>query len=114
MDRPGNTNIAVASMVTAYARLMLYNAMEKIESESPGRVLYFDTDSIIFKHDTSKDWSLPNIANFLGEMTDEIADEYGSQAKMYRFASCGPKNYAYCVRLPDGTDKVIYMNIYKL
>ena len=40
-----NTNVAVASFVTCHARLHLYEELEKIGE----RVLYFDTDSIIFK-----------------------------------------------------------------
>jgi hypothetical protein len=45
-----NTSVAIASMVTANARLKLYDKIEKIENSAPGRVLYFDADSIISIH----------------------------------------------------------------
>ena len=44
---PGfNTNIAIAVFTTAYARLHLWQFLKRLER----RVLYFDTDSIIFVH----------------------------------------------------------------
>ena len=41
--RVGNTSVAIAAFVTAYARLKLYEELEKIEASSEGSVLYFDT-----------------------------------------------------------------------
>lgn len=69
-DRTGNTSPAIASFVTSYARLKLYNAMEEIEKKDKGRVLYFDTDSIIFRHKDGQ--YLPELGDFLGEFTDEV------------------------------------------
>ena len=103
-DRPGNTSVAIASMVTAYARLKLLRELEKIESSSPGRVLYFDTDSVIYVDKRSEDWYNPKLGNFLGEMTDEVAKDYGVGAYICEFASGGPKNYAYKVRKADGSE----------
>jgi hypothetical protein len=101
MAKPGNTSVALAAFVTSYARLKLYEEMEKIEESSPGSVLYMDTDSIVFVH--KGDNYKPTVANFLGEMTDEITEEYGLGARMTEFYSCGPKTYSYKVLKPDGS-----------
>jgi hypothetical protein len=104
--RSGNTSVAISSMVTAYARLKLYDEMEKIESSSPGRVLYFDTDSIIFSYRESERWYVPPLNNFLGDMTDEVWENFKTDgAFMNKFASCGPKNYGYSVKFPNGSEK---------
>lgn len=102
---PGNTSIAVAACVTAYARLELYREIESIEASRPGRVLYFDTDSIIFSslpHEYR-----PHTGNFLGQMTDEIEKDYGPGSKIVAFVSGGPKNYGYQVRVPSGELKTV-------
>lgn len=39
------TNVFLAAFTTCYARLKLYEVLEQLQE----RVLYFDTDSIIFK-----------------------------------------------------------------
>ena len=87
-------------MVTGYARMKLYSILDKIESASPGRVLYFDTDSVIFVDKATENWYVPPVGDFLGDMTDEIEKDYGSNAYICRFASCGPKNYGYQVVVP--------------
>lgn len=103
-DNPRNTSVAIASMVTAYARLNLLKELENIEESRKGRVLYFDTDSILYIDDVTKNWYNPHLGNFLGEMTDEIAKDYGDGAYISEFASGGPKNYAYKVLKQDGTE----------
>ena len=40
------------------------------------------------------------IGSFLGEMTNELEDDYGPGAYISRFASGGPKNYGYEVTIP--------------
>ncbi|XP_054158248.1 uncharacterized protein LOC128956547 [Oppia nitens] len=104
LSKPGNTSVALAAMVTAYARLHLYSILHSIESEADGRVLYFDTDSVIFKHNASQNWSVPTVGNFLGQLTDEIEKDFGSEAYIKEFVSCGPKNYGYKVVLPNGNE----------
>ncbi|XP_054168383.1 uncharacterized protein LOC128965664 [Oppia nitens] len=99
----GNTSIALGSMVTANARIHLYKELDKIENSSAGRVKYFDTDSVIYKHDVTKNWYDPITGDFLGDMSDEIEKDYGANAYIDSFASCGPKNYGYRVRLANGT-----------
>ena len=89
MSNPGKTNIAVASFVTAYARLELFRLIERIESVREGRVLYFDTDSVVFIEQDGD----PEIkcGDYLGELTDEIPEGHICDT----FVSLGPKNYGY-------------------
>ena len=78
------TNVAVAAFVTAQGRLHLYNEIEKLDK----RVLYCDTDSIIFISRPGE--YEPELGNYLGQFTNEIEDGY-----IEEFVSAGPKNYAY-------------------
>lgn len=95
-------NIAVPAFVTSYARMKLYELIDEIESVRAGRVLYFDTDSVIFVERDSD----PKIqtGDFLGELTDELQG-YGPGARCTKFSSCGPKNYGYEITMPDGQTK---------
>jgi hypothetical protein len=98
-----NTSVAIASFVTCYARLKLLDELEKIENSSPGSVLYFDTDSIVFVSKQEK--YCPPVGMYLGDMTDEITQKYGVGAEMTEFYCTGPKSYCFKVTLPDGTEK---------
>ena len=102
MANAGNTSVAIAAFVTAYARIELYDQLHKIEESLPGSVLYFDTDSIVF---VSKPESYsPFLGGFLGQMTDEIEGEFGSAPypTMTEFFTIGPKTYSYRVRTGVG------------
>ena len=85
MTPSDKTNVVIAAFTTAQARLKLYSVLERIQQ----RVLYFDTDSIIF---TSKpgEW-VPPLGDYLGELTNELDDD----DYITTFVSGGPKNYAY-------------------
>ena len=85
------TNIFNAAYTTAQARMKLYSYLEKLDR----RVLYFDTDSVIYIHQEYA-WN-PPIGNFLGDMTDELEKPYGPGSYIVEFVSGGPKNYAFCV-----------------
>lgn len=94
---PLNTvNVAVAAYTTAGARLQLYKYLDFLQK----RVIYFDTDSVIFSQ-KSDEPTLP-LGDFLGDLTDEL-QEYGRGAFINEFVSGGPKNYAYCVRVPNSS-----------
>jgi hypothetical protein len=55
------------------------------------RILYFDTDSIIF---VSKEGEYePELGDFLGQFTNEIDKSEGNFIE--EFVSAGPKNYSY-------------------
>lgn len=65
VEQDTSTNIFLAAFTTAWARLKLYEEMDKL-----GRsVLYHDTDSIIYASNGIND---PPLGNFLGEFTDEL------------------------------------------
>ncbi|GIY64707.1 probable DNA polymerase [Caerostris extrusa] len=78
-----STNIFIAAFTTAWARLKLYQEMDKLGEN----VLYHDTDSIIYASDGMND---PPLGNFLGEFTDELEGD-----EITTFVSGGPKNYGY-------------------
>jgi hypothetical protein len=83
-------NVAVASFVTAQARLKLYSYLEQLED----RVLYYDTDSVFYiSRDTDTDI---DTGQFIGDMTDELED-FGPGSYITHFVRGGPKNYAYKV-----------------
>ena len=60
-----STNIFLAAFTTAWARLKLFEQMDKLGDA----VLYHDTDSIIYASTGVND---PPIGRFLGEFTDEL------------------------------------------
>ena len=83
-----NTSIAIASFTTASARCRLYSALNTLDRQ----VLYFDTDSVVYKYNPNDPNSkaLQN-GDLLGEWTDELEG-----VKMIgTFVSGGPKNYSY-------------------
>ena len=84
-----NINIFIGAMTTAYARLMLYDLMDKLGE----RCIYSDTDSVIFVSKEG-DW-VPETGPFLGELTDEINGDSGGDDYIVEFVSGGPKCYAY-------------------
>ena len=86
-----NSNIFIACYTTAHARMELYSYLEALNE----RVLYFDTDSIIFTK-LPGEWE-PPVGDFLGQLTDEISP-LGEGCFISEFVSGGPKNYAYRVR----------------
>lgn len=81
---PKNTNIAIAAFTTAYARLRLYEALEILGD----KVLYMDTDSVIFVDDGT----VPLVCGpYLGDLTNEL----DGGEHIVEFTSTGPKSYAY-------------------
>ena len=84
-----NLNIFVACFTTCWARLRLYAALEPLMD----RVLYYDTDSIIFLQD--EDQVNPVLGDYLGDFTSELDnDDF-----IVEFVSAGPKNYGYQTKL---------------
>ena len=58
-------NVFIAAFTTAQARLKSYGALDTLQE----RVLYFDTDSVIFKTREGQE-TLP-LGRFLGEFTNK-------------------------------------------
>ena len=84
-----NLNIFVACFTTCWARLRLYAALEQLQE----RVLYYDTDSVIFLQDEGQ--PNPDLGNYLGDFTSELGDK----DHIVEFISGGPKNYGYQTKL---------------
>ena len=79
-----NRNVVIASFVTSYARLELLNVLHKLRD----KVLYYDTDSIIY---ISVDGNDIKTGNYLGDLTNELKNgEY-----IVSFCSTGPKSYSF-------------------
>ena len=93
-----NSNVTIAAFCTSWARLKLWSVMQKLGK----RVLYHDTDSIIF---SVKDGEyVPPLGTYLGQLTDELTcKELGCKKQgcsghwIEEFVSCGPKNYSFRV-----------------
>ena len=103
LAKNGSTSIATASFVTSYARIELLRVIDEVE-EIPGRLLYMDTDSIIFCHTDGE--PLPKTDDYLGCLADEISKDYGPNAKCTKFCSLGPKVYAMEI-WPENADEPI-------
>ena len=84
VEQNNKVNVVIAAFTTAYARLKLYDLLDLLQE----RVLYYDTDSVIYVHQPGK--SDPPLGNYLGDLTDELNGDY-----ITSFVSGGPKNYAY-------------------
>ena len=85
VEQNDKVNIVIASFTTAYARLKLYDLLDVLQE----RVLYYDTDSVIYVHEPGK--PDPPLGDYLGDLTDEL--DVGDY--ITTFISGGPKNYAY-------------------
>ena len=83
VDNSNNTNIYIACFTTRHARLMLYNKLDYLKE----KVLYFDTDSIIYVDDGTK---TVKTGDMLGDMTDELSGK-----GITNFVSTGPKSYSF-------------------
>ena len=102
------TNVVIAAFCTSWARLKLWEVMKRLGS----RVLYHDTDSIIYSTSPS-DTYYPPLGEYLGDLTDELAcKEVGCKVEnceghwIEEFVSCGPKNYTYKLNTGEITCKV--------
>tara|TARA_R110000823_G_scaffold195755_1_gene327095 strand:- start:3333 stop:7490 length:4158 start_codon:yes stop_codon:yes gene_type:complete len=85
-----NTNMAIATFTTSRARMRLYEeALVKLDRQ----VLYFDTDSVVYKYDkTNPDDLILKNGDLLGDWTNELKN---NQKMVGSFVSGGPKNYSY-------------------
>ncbi|TPX53505.1 DNA-directed DNA polymerase [Powellomyces hirtus] len=85
-----NTSIYIAAYTTAMARCKLYSVLDILGY----RVVYYDTDSIIYVDDMDNTYAtqLP-YGDYLGDLTDELKKDHIDE-----WVSEGPKNYSYVTR----------------
>ena len=83
VDNSKNTNVYIVCFTTSHARLMLYDKLYYLNE----KVLYFDTDSIIYADDSTKNIET---GDMLGDMTDEISGK-----RISSFTSTRPKSYSF-------------------
>ena len=86
-QRSFKQNVFIAAFTTSLARLKLYDALDFLGD----RVLYYDTDSVIYKTKQGQD-KLP-LGDFLGQFTDELDGDV-----IVEFCSGGAKNYGYLTK----------------
>jgi hypothetical protein len=89
--RPVNLkgNPIIASFVAMWGRLELLQELTKLDK----RVLYFDTDSIIFTHKHGE--YKPKMGSKLGEWGDEILSQFKDDSVyIQKYSSMGPKAYS--------------------
>ena len=94
-EQNNKVNIVIAAFTTAYARLKLYDLLDQLQE----RVLYYDTDSVIYVHKPGK--PEPSLGDYLGDLTDELDGDY-----ITTFMSGGPKNYAYVTNNGKSVTKI--------
>ena len=88
-----HVNVFIAAFTTSNARRRLYNVLLGLGR----RVLYFDTDSVVYEYDDRVAEYSPDMGDHLGQWTNELkAGEH-----ITRFVSSGPKSYAFITNL-DG------------
>ena len=82
-----NVNCVLASYVTSYGRLMLYDLISLLGDDC----LYYDTDSCIYRRPRSDSEDKVKCGARMGDLTCELAA--GTHIKY--FVSIGPKSYSY-------------------
>ena len=110
------TNVAICAMLTANARLRLYEELEKLGK----RVCYCDTDSIIYEYDESKynvkmgkllgDWEAE------GEEDHKITEFCGIAPKAYSYKLQGEKSYeikSKGIRMTEENKRLVTFDSYK-
>ena len=85
VKEPRNTNVYIAAFTTTWARIKLWKKLHELGE----RVLYYDTDSVIYK--TGPGELHLERGPYLGDLTNEL--EEGRY--ITEFVSTGPKSYAY-------------------
>ncbi|KAK6171709.1 hypothetical protein SNE40_018147 [Patella caerulea] len=79
-----HVNVPIGAFTAAYGRMKLYEYLDKLNH----RVLYFDTDSIIFT-ETDNDTPIAT-GNYLGQFTSETSPG----CRILEYVATAPKSYA--------------------
>jgi hypothetical protein len=85
LEHRKKTCVSIGSFVTMYGRRILWEQMEKLGE----RVVYFDTDSVIYDYDESSDYNVVE-GDVLGDWEAE-----NDGMPIIEFVALAPKTYAY-------------------
>ena len=85
------SSLVHGAFTTCFGRLQLYQYLDVVGE----RALYHDTDSVAFISRPGEP-DLP-LGSHLGDLTDQVEEDYGAGSFITEFAAGGPKNYAYKV-----------------
>ena len=85
------SSLLIASFTTCFGRLQLYKYLDIVKE----RACYHDTDSVAFISRPGQP-DLP-LGTHLGDLTDQVVEDYGPGSFIIEFAAGGPKNYGYVV-----------------
>ena len=66
-----HVNVFIAAFTTANARTRLYNVLYNLDR----RVLYYDTDSVIFEYNYKISQYMPDMGDHLGQWTNELKED---------------------------------------
>ncbi|KAJ1518855.1 hypothetical protein ONE63_011531 [Megalurothrips usitatus] len=94
------SSLVHAAFTTCYGRLHLYKYLDMVG----GRALYHDTDSVCYL--AKPGLPDPPIGRHLGDLTDQIQDDYGAGSFCFEFVSGGAKNYSYKIAVGGSLDNV--------
>jgi len=89
-----------ASFTTCVGRLQLYKYLDITKERS----LYHDTDSVAYISRPGEQ-DLP-LGTHLGDLTDQVEEDYGPGSFIIEFAAGGPKNYAYKVAVGGDLENI--------
>ena len=100
-DISNERNVYLAATTTAWARISLYEYIDKLSTPTETQVDYVDTDGIMYNTCRAPFNSL-SVGNFMGDLTNELREN----EFITIFMSAGPKNYAFITNLGNGCVKV--------
>jgi hypothetical protein len=96
------SSLVIAAFTTCYGRLHLYKYLDIVQD----RGLYCDTDSVAYISRPGEP-DLP-LGTHLGDLTDQVAEDYGQGSFITEFVAGGPKNYSYKVAVCGDVTRVKY------
>lgn len=96
-------SVSTGVYTTAQARLKLYKELNQIDDDC---LLYSDTDCVIFVARPDASY-IPKTGTCIGDLTDEISDQYGSTAYVDEYVATAPKTYALRIKFTDDPDKCV-------
>lgn len=94
-------NVVIAAYTTAQARMHLYGYLDILQE----RCLYYDTDSVIYTC-KENEYKLP-LGDYLGELTDELVDEFGENSYISEAVFTSEKSYAFVVKTTGSEDRTV-------